>query len=321
MEKILGLIGAAVVGIIVIAITLTNHEVGRRDAKAPARLFTAEAADVDSVTIEGPDGNQLSLLRKGDGWVLPDLDSFPADRQRVEDMLKHLLAIHEDFPVASDPDAWIRFKLADDNFERRITLSGGGKNLATLYLGTPEGPRQTHARPAGGDTAYAVQFGLFDAPVATGDWTDKGVLRVAEGDIAGIQVNGLHLVTAVDSSGDNPWQLENAEPGQTLDPAAAKRLADRLAGLQVEAVLGRESAAGNGLDAPELRLGIILKDGSRIDYRLGRAGMTGFYTLKASSRPEYFRLSSYAAHQLVDAARREVLLAKPNRHAAATILQ
>jgi Domain of unknown function (DUF4340) len=317
MEKILGLIFAGVVGIILLAITLTNHEVGRRDAKAPALLFAADAADVDSVTIEGPDGNQLSLLRKGDGWVLPDLDNFPADSHRVDDMLKHLLAIRQDFPVASDPDALIRFKLGDENFERRITLFGGGETLGTLYLGTPEGPRQTHARPAGGDTAYAVLFGLFDAPVAAGDWTDKGVLRVAEADIAGIQVNGLHLMTAVDSGGDNPWQLDDAEPGQTLDAAAAKRLADRLAGLQVEAVLGRENSAANGLDAPELRLSVILKDGSRIDYRLGRAGMTGFYTLKASSRPEYFRLSSYAAHQLIEAARREVLLAKTNQHAAA----
>ncbi|GAB4369619.1 MAG: hypothetical protein Kow00114_29480 [Kiloniellaceae bacterium] len=317
MEKILGLIGAALAGLIVIAILLTNHEVGQRDAKAPALMFALDPAEVDTITIEGPDYGETELLRRGDGWVLPDRGDFPADAAKVDGMLQRLLAIREDFPTESDPDALTRFRLADDNFERRITLANAGETLATLYLGSPQGPRQSHARRAGEDTAYAVAFGLFDAPVASDDWTDKDILRLGETDITGMQVNGLHIVAAIPADSQGHWQLEGAEPSAGLDQAAAGRLAERLAELQVEQVLEREPGPDDGLEAPLLRLSVTLKDSRRVDYRIGRASLTGLFTLKVSTWPEYFRLSNYVAHQLIEAARREVLLVKTEQHAAA----
>jgi len=321
MEKILGIIGIVLALIFVSAVVLTSYESGQRDAKKGAAMFALEAPQVDRITIEGADYDTADLLRRGDGWVLPDRGDFPADARKVDDMLQRLLAIREDFPTESDPDALIRFKLADDDFERRITLANAGETLATLYLGSPEGPRQTHARRAGDDTAYAVAFGLFDAPSDSDAWTDKGVLQLAEGSITDIQINGLHLAAAIDHASKTPWQLRDGEPQQTLNVNAAARLAERLAGLRVEQVLSRETAPGDGLDAPKLRLSVTLKDGSRIDYRLGQAELTGFYTLKVSSWPEHFRLSGYVAHPLIEAARREVLLAKPEQHAATRVAQ
>jgi hypothetical protein len=321
MEKILGILGVVLALVFVSAVVLTSYESGQRDAKKGSMMFALEASEVDSITIEGPDYGTTDLLRKGEGWVLPDLGDFPADRRKVEEMLQRLLAIREDFPTESDPEALTRFKLADDDFERRITLSGADKTLATLYLGSPEGPRQSHARRNGEDTAYAVAFGLFDAPADSDDWTDKGVLQLAEADITGIQVNGLHIVAAITADSEGRWLLEDADPSTSLDQKAAGRLTERLAGLLVEQVLSREAEPGDGLDAPELRLSVTLKDSSRVDYRLARAGMTGLYTLKASTRPEYFRLSGYVAHQLIEAARREVLLVKPEQHATMHVAQ
>lgn len=317
MEKILGIIGAVLALVIVSAVVLTNYELAQRDAKKGAVMFALEASQVDRITIEGPDDGETELLRRGDGWILPDRGDFPADARKVDEMLRRLLAIREDFPTQSDPDALTRFKLADDHFERRITLANGGETLATLYLGSPEGPRQTHARRAGEDTAYAVAFGLFDAPVASDDWTDKAILQIGEADIAGIRVNGLHIVAAIAADHKGGWQLEGTAPSASLNQAAAGRLAERLAQLRVEQVLSHEPEPGDGLDAPQLRLSVTLADSSRVDYRLGRAGLTGLYTLKVSTRPEYFRLSNYTAHQLIDAARREVLLLKTEQHAVA----
>ena len=274
-------------------------------------------------SIEGAADQQTVLLRSGDGWRLPDFGNFPADRQRIEDMLHRLLAIREDFPVDSSPEALIRFKLADDDFERRIILSGGDKTLATLYVGTPEGPRQVHARRAGSDDAYAVAFGLFDVPLAAADWTDKGVAQIPQDDIVALQVNGLHLVAPIAGDAGTAWQLdgdaEGSPEGAELKPAAAVRLASRLSALRVEQVLGTETDPGDGLAEPQLRLGVTRKDGKRVDYRLGRAAMTGVYTLKVSTRPEHFRVSSYTAHQLIEAARRDTLLAKPKQNVAAPL--
>lgn len=321
MERILFLLGGLLALVVVIAITVTNYEVGRRNSKAPPAILALDAAQVDRIVITGAEREEIALQRRDGGWTLPGLAGFPADREKVGDMLAHLLAIREDFPVEAEPGELSGFKVAENDFERRITLAGGGKTLATLYLGTPEGPRQSHARRADQEKVYAVAFGLFEAPVTQADWIDKDLLQLPQEDIAAIQVNGLHLVAAIAGSGDSPWQLDGAGPQDSLDPAAAARLAGRLAGLRIDAVLGREPEAGDGLDAPQLRLSVNLRDGSRIDYRLGYGATTGLYTLKVSSRPEYFRLSGYQAHQLIETSRREVLLAPPNRHAAAAQIQ
>jgi hypothetical protein len=249
-------------------------------------------------------------------------------------MLGRLLDIREDFPVAASDDALIDLELADDDFQRRITLFGGDRTLATLYLGKAEGPRQVLARRAGEATAYAVAFSAFDAPVTIADWTDKGVLQIDQGEIAALQVDGLDLVAPGDLEHVAPGDLERVAPGDSetawhldgtagtaggaeLNSAAAARLAGQVAGLRVEQVLSAAAEPGDGLDEPQLRLHVTRKNGKQIDYLLGRNAKTGIYTLMVSTWPELFRLSAYTAHQLTEAARRDVLLAKPAQHAAA----
>ncbi|WP_193368489.1 DUF4340 domain-containing protein [Pelagibius marinus] len=319
MGKIFAIIGGLLVTVIVAGIAFTIHETGVRDAKKHPAVFDFAAKDVDTVTIEGPDATQLTLRRSGGGWTLTDLDDFPAEARKVDDMLARLLQVERHLPVASDPQALIGFKLADDDFERRLTLSGGGKTLATVYIGTPEGPRQVHLRLAGEDTGYSVHFGLYDASVDNDDWFDRGFLQVAKQDIAAIQVNGLRL--ASDAAAAEGWRLDPApvdgDEAPALDAKAADRLAGLLAELRVESFRADEAQPDYALDTPQLTLTMTRRDGKAVTYLLGRGDLQKDFSLKVSTRPEHFRLSVYAATKLLHAAARDALLPPAGDHHAA----
>jgi len=326
MEKILGLLGVILALIFVSAVVMTSYQSGERDAKKNVAMFEIAPDQVDHIRIEGPDGAEALLVRAGDGWILPDLGDFPADARMVNDALARLLKLKKRQPAGNGEAELIRYKLAGDDFERRITFAKGDQALATLYIGTPLGPRQVHARRADEDTAYDVDFGLYDAPAAVAEWIDKGVLQLPLEDIAAIEVNGLRLVPGHDEAGAGgsgksaapTWALAGDAAEGKLKPSGAARLADLLAQLRIEGMLGDETDPDYGLDTPVLTLTLTRKDGRTIDYSLGKSDLKAQFTLKVSSWPAHFLLSSNTARQLIEAAGRAALLEpEPAQHAAA----
>jgi hypothetical protein len=201
-------------------------------------------------------------------------------------------------------------------------LAQGDDTLATLYLGTSPGMRRIHARTDADDAVYAAEFGLYDAPVKSEDWENKSVLQVPRAEIEKLSLSDLTLsrlpaaeTGAAAEEGDKPesdqpgWTAETLAEGETLQQANVDALVDKLAGLNIAAVLGREEKPEYGLEAPALVLSVQRKGGEAIEYRLGKREAEKDYVLKASNRPEYFRLASYMGEGLIKAAARDQLVA------------
>lgn len=321
MGKVLAIIGCLLVALIVVAFTVALHEDQVRvERKAKAAIFHFGPESVDRISVEGPDGQRSDLSRRGDGWIIATLGDFPADDAKVEQMLRRLLAIDRDRPVDSDRDSLRAFRLTDEDFARRITLARGEEVLATVIVGTSQGPRQVHARLPGEAQAYTVTFGLFDAVPAAAEWIDKGVLRIAPDDIAAIDVAGLRLVAPA-KGGVEGWHLEDPGKSGVLNPTAAEHLLDLLADLQIEGMLPAEASEAD-IAAPELTLTVVLRSGAELVYDLSRSEPSSGYALAVSRFPQVFLLSPYAAHQIIDAAQRDRLL-EPHegvRHHAASDL-
>jgi Domain of unknown function (DUF4340) len=319
MERILGIIGVTMALVFVAAVVMTSYQSGKRDAKKNVAMFEIAPERIDRIRIEGPDGAETLILRAGEGWILPDLGDFPADATRVKETLDRLLLTRRILPVGSGADAQQEYKVADDDFERRLTLSEGDTPLTTVYLGSPQGPRQSHARIAGDADVYAVAFGLYDAEADDSAWIDRGLLQVPAAEIAAIEVNGLRIVHDPAKHGAAAWRLDGTGSDEKLDSDAASRLADLVAELHVEGIRDTETQPDYGLDDPQLSFTVTHSDGKRVDYHLGKSALEQDWSLEASIRPEHFLLSGYLAHRLIDATRRDVLLApaKQNQHAAA----
>jgi hypothetical protein len=316
--------------LLALGLSFTGPDLSSRAGGAP--LLTAEDESMaDRLTIEGPDQSKTVLAKVDGSWRLPESGDFPADGERINQMLHRLATLKPGQPVATTEGALTRFKVSDKAFERRITLATGDKTLATIYLGDSPGMRQVHARRADQKEVYSVQFSTFEAPAKSEGWEDKGILAVPLEHIKGIEVAGLKLDLPAQPSknetGASPakkenkqdagkpatvWQATGLAAGESLSPQAAGRLADLLAGLRIGSLLGKEAKPDYGLDTPVLDLTLVRDDGQRVEYQLGKMKAGADYALKVSSRAEYFRLPEYAAKPLIEAAMRETLLgAKP----------
>ncbi len=322
MQKIIGMLAVLLAAQLLLAVGMSYTGPALAVHRPDTPLLDLGDSSVDRVTITAPDDQNIVLARQGDGWVLPGTGDFPADKSRVDRLLEELKGLKRGLAVATTKGAQERFKVSSDTFERRVQLARGDELLATLYFGTSEGMHRVNARTSGDDAVYTTEFGVYDIPVIPEDWEDKGVLKIPPGEIETIGLGGLTLqrLPAAPSSAaaggkdtqkpaTQTWSSEGLADGEAVNQANADALAQKLAGLTVGAVLGTGADPGYSLEQPALDIHIKRQGGQTIEYRIGKRDKADDYVLKASSRPEYFRLPGYTADALLSAAARDQLVA------------
>ncbi len=325
MRKTIGLLSILLAAQLLLAVGMSFTGPDLAAVRPDTPLIELGGSSVDRVTIEGAGNERIVLARGGEGWVLPEIGDFPADKGKVDGLLDRLRGLKRGLAVATTEGAQKRFKVSDDAFERRLSLAQGDHALATLYLGTSPGMRRVHARTREDDAVYTAEFAVYDAPVKPEDWEDKALLQIPRQEIAKISLAEFELRrTPGDATGDAAqqsaqpvWSAEALAEGETVNQANADALAQNLAELRIGSVLGREAKPEYGLEAATLVLSVQRKGGEVIEYRLGKRDQQNDYVLKVSSRPEYFRLPLYTADTLIKSAAREQLVAKASQGAVA----
>jgi hypothetical protein len=293
---VLGLAAALVVQLL-LALLLGGGR-GMAPAAGDVALLDLDPAAVTRISITGAAGETVVLAREDDTWALPDLDGFPASSTRVDGLLDDLAGLTRPLPVATSAEAQRRFKVADDAFERRLTLSGDATD-ATLIIGDSPGFRRLFARVDGEDAVYDLRLALFDLSAAADDWIDRGHLQFDRGGITRIAADDWALVR-----GEEGWSLEGTDAA--VDTAAADTLADAVATVAYTGVLGPDSDADYDLDAPA-RVLTIDRDGEQRRYLLAPIGDTGDYALKRADEPYVYRIGAFDAETLVGTDRAALL--------------
>ncbi len=189
-------------------------------------FLTFDAATVDGLSVAGEDG-EVTLTKAESGWQLPD--GSPADETKVDGVIEKLADAAAGWPVATSASVQERFEVAEENHQRRLTLSDGGEPVADIYLGTSPGYRKAHARRVDDDDIYAITFSNYEAGTKAADWLDKALLR-PNGALTGMRYDG-----AFDLSKDEEG-VWTASTGAALDQAKVETLAGRFTGLTVTGV-------------------------------------------------------------------------------------
>lgn len=199
--------------VLAVGVSLTDPDLS--ESRPDAELVSLDTEAVNRIRIEGADGAEVVLARgEGGGWVLPNENGFPAAEMNVSRLLNSLGDLQRGFAVATSSSARSRLKVAEEDFERRLTFFDGDTELETLYLGTSAGANQVHARTGDDEPVYLVDFGAFNAPASSSDWQDKTTLRVPRDEIDALQVAGLSLNRVVpDDSGDASGGASDGDAG------------------------------------------------------------------------------------------------------------
>ncbi len=289
---LLGLVGLQL--LLALGLSLRGPGVSALSARTP--LLDFDPDQVVQIQIEGAaDGAAVTLRRGGEDepWVLPNLGDFPVATFKVEQLLERLAELERPLPTATSEEARKRFKVADDGFERRLTLEDSDDEVASLLLGDSSGFRRVFARPAREPAVYDLSLSLFDLSNRREDWIDTGLLRLEQEEIESIAGTDWTL-----NKGPEGWHLEGKEA--KVDQSAAEEAARRLANLSYRGVLGTEEDPSYNQQEPRLVLDIRLADGTSRDYRISQQEDSEDYVLKDAARPHYFKLSKYDLDDLLE---------------------
>jgi len=294
---------AAVVQLVLVAVAYTG---GSRlpAAQAGAVLLSFTPAEIDSIRIDGPD-KQAVTLHKGDSWKTAA--GFPADSGKVSQILQRLSELKHGLAVATSASSLARFKLSDDDFERHLVLSKAGKVVAELYLGKGAGARQSYARDGEHQAVYSVSLGSYELPLDESQWQDKGLLQISADQVNELEVAGIVLTRSSNrDQKKSEWRASPMPAGKQLDQHAVEQALHLLATLRFDKVLGKQPPADFDIAQPVLTVSVRTPDIKR-QYRFAKAKQGDRYLLKVSDRDEYFAVSSFLLKEWQKQMKKDIL--------------
>ena len=299
MNERVGLLGGLLAAqLLIVAGILVGDVVG--SAPGAERFLTFDPAAVAKLTVAEADESVL-LLREGEGdeaaWRLTG--GPPADGDKVTEVLGKLADLAAPWPVATSGDSAERFEVTESAYQRRLTLESADEVVADFFLGTSPGYRRVHARAAGEDEVYSVDFSNYEVPADADQWLDKSLLGSA-GEPSSIALDGAWRL----SRKEDEWVVKKAAADSEEAPAdseAADELAGRFKDLRV---LGTVPDADEDQAASQLEsLFVVADDQGEHRLTLFHDEEADSYSLASNRIEGRFELASYIAEQmLVDVA-------------------
>ena len=277
-----------------------SQSAGWNGSKTDRRIFQNLAInDVTQIQIRSARGT-VTLKKKGDEWRVADRDDYPADFEKIRDLVKTLWGLRAGQEMQVGPSQFARLKVVapgqgnDAGIEIDLKGEQNG-DIASLIVGKSV-ERSDNAsgaaasgrfvfNPAVKDRVYLVSeaFPSID-PLSVGSWLDKTF--IVPGDLKEID-----QATWSNSPGwkivrDDPkadWRLENLQQGEELDKSFAQswsNFAPSFADVRPASISPDET----GLNDP-FKIRIKAFDGFTYDLLLGKPGpdKTRYLQVKVSA--------------------------------------
>ena len=291
----------AVIAVIQVALIAFTWS-GKTDLKShsgSSTLLTFSQTDVDAILIEDKE-NKILITKKDDKWLLPD--GFPADGNKVKNLLEKLAGLQYGLPVATSKQSLSRFRVAENEFSRHLQLKSGEKILAELYLGTGAGARQSHLRSGNQDSVYTAAIGSYDLPFKYDEWQDKKILQFKAAEVSSLELGDIKLdreTGAAEKEPPSPWQSKSLPPDTVINQHEINQGMEKLANLQFSKTLKQEEVENCDLSKPALTIKIRYADNERT-YLFAEINDSEDICLKVSDKTEYFQLASYLAKPILE---------------------
>lgn len=254
----LALIGLLVVQVALIAVLNWPRSLGVSDAGSRPWLPRLEPDAAERIVIKGPGDERVELRRTGDGWVLPELDGYPARDDQIAELLENLERIEVRNPVVRNPRYHELLEVGEDGAQRHVRIWGedDAEPMEEFYVGSAPKYRVHHVRRAGSDEVFEVDgIATSDLRAQGSAWGRLELLDVDEKAVARVTVRNASGAFTIEK-GDAGWHVvapaERADA--ELDEDEVERLVQKLAGLRAADPLGAAEEARYGFDEPAARV-------------------------------------------------------------------
>ena len=221
------------------------------------------AVTPSQLEIRGSDDDVLTLVRQGGEWRVDNLGGFPADGQKVDDLLEDLKQLTVRRPVVSSGRYHAAFKVSGDEYEARVLLwdEPADDPQVDLIVGSSPNFRSSHVRLAGEDAVYEVRgLSPYDLRPDSANWIDKNFVDTDEARVIGLTLTNESGSFELEKQ-EGVWKVLSpaTAAGQELDADKADALIRALSSIRLSGGAGPVDEASHGLAQPAatlvLRLG------------------------------------------------------------------
>ena len=267
-----------------------------------------ETEAVVGLTVEDDEDNVVTLRRTTEGWVVPDVDDYPAERAKIDEMLDKIVALDTGRLVTRTDASHKRLRLASDDFLRRVTLETADGATHVLYVGSGPTYSAAHFRLDGQDEVYlANDLSAWGIGATVTSWIDTTYFSIDEVELARVTLendNGT-FVFSKDVGGE--WTLAGLEAGEELNTGAVSTIINRLTSVVLLRPLGLTEDPSYGLDDPSAV--VTMEAGGRTITLLVGAQHPddNSYAVKVSESPYYVRVAGHGIQALVENTRDDFL--------------
>ena len=211
------------------------------------------ADDVQRLSVASGADDELVFARKDTGWVLPKADDFPVNGEKVDEMLGKLLGLDTSRLVASNPVNFARLEVKDDDYRRRIELSGGASS-ALIYLGGSGGVDTVYTRRADENEVYLGRgLNAWELSAQAATWLDANYVSIPQADVQAIQIENAIGSLSLVRDGEN-WTLADLREGELFEDTRLPGMLRNAATIRLVEPLGLTAQAAWGMDAPRVTI-------------------------------------------------------------------
>jgi len=233
-----------------------------RDTGSRPLLPGLEAISPSKVEIRGAsDGEKVSLVKSGGGWGIDELDGFPADGNKIDELVNELAALRVKRPVVSSGRYHDAFKVGDSDYEARIRLWSDGTDdpAADLIVGKSSNYQTCNVRRAGEDPVFEVH-GLTPYHVRpdAAAWIVTELMDAPRDEVTGLVVRNASGEFELEKGDDDGWTVKSpaSSAGTALDGEEVDALVRAATSVRLAEAAGKLDEAKQGLAQPAATLAL-----------------------------------------------------------------
>lgn len=278
---------------------------GATAAPAVALLEGLDGSKAVKLVVKDSEGAEVVLEKKAGSWVLPNVDDYPCEEKRVTEFLDKVTGLQSSRLVTENSTSHRRLRVADDAFERQITITTEDGASYTLYLGTSPAYNVTHARRAGQNQVYLVSgINISDASTLATAWLNAKYFSVPQDKVTAFTIQNAQGTFRFTKDESGKWAMEGLAAGDTLDENTVRTLLSRLEAWWMMEPLGKAEKPEYGFDQPSAVITVEAKDeaGSARTYTITVGARTedNNFVIRSSESPYYVKVSAFSAEDFVN---------------------
>lgn len=304
MNKTNNILGVLLVAQLALAALTWSTCQSKQTEAGTVSVFDLKADQVTELEIipkpnkDGKPTDTVKLVKKDKQWVVSNADDYPADNNKVKELIEKLVALRVRDPIAKNPSSHNALHVGKEEFDRKVTLKTA-KVTKSIIAGSGSG-QSIHVRYKGKNEVYRAKgISVWSINNSLRNYLDSKYIDVDKDKLLSVVILNKKGKLSFTKEGDG-WTLDGLPEGSELDDSKVKTLITKASSVNLYEPIGKEVKEEYGLsDGTKVTLTSTEENTTMTtSYTVGAPKDEQHYYIKADNKDYVVTISKYDANQL-----------------------